>query len=45
MRVTPSFETSSERLSWLNRAAFVGKGKVDVTPEGTFVVYECFQVN
>ncbi|KAL3433668.1 hypothetical protein BDV09DRAFT_196615 [Aspergillus tetrazonus] len=45
MRVTLSFETSSERLSWLNKAAFVGKGKVDVTPEGTFVVYECFQVN
>lgn len=34
----------SERLPWLNKAAFVGKGKLDVTPEGTFVVYECFKV-
>ncbi|KAF7592006.1 hypothetical protein BBP40_000786 [Aspergillus hancockii] len=39
MRVTPSIETASERLSWLNKAAFVGKGKLDVTPEGTFVVW------
>jgi hypothetical protein len=40
MRVTPSVETSSERLSWLKKAASAGKGKVDVTREGTFVVYE-----
>ncbi|BCR88464.1 uncharacterized protein ACHE_41028S [Aspergillus chevalieri] len=45
MRVTPSIETASERLSWLNKAAFVGKGKLDVTPEGTLVVYECFKVD
>lgn len=36
MRVTPSIETASERLSWLNKATFIRKGKLDVTLDGTF---------
>jgi len=38
-------ESSAPKYSWLNRAVFVGRGRLEVNEKGTSAIYEVFETS